>query len=155
MNEAALNCLSTYIQPTASAAHLLPNLTLESKGPHGQPGHVRTQAAYNGAVCARAMHAALNYRQETESFDRHAHTLAYTYLDGHLRCYSTHTELDGNNGKVRYHLALIRGFDMLDTAEEYKSGIAALRNGRDWAARERSAVLETIERRASSIDPPP
>lgn len=136
--------LKHHIQPTILGNAVFPNYTLEAKGSGGKAGHVRTQAVYKGAASARAMHSGLNYGKTVPHFDGNAYSLAYTYLDGTVRCFSTHAETPTGNRLADYHTRQLAGFDMTGSSAQYVNGVTLLRNGRDWANRERSAVIASV-----------
>ncbi|KAK3066561.1 hypothetical protein LTR53_017040 [Teratosphaeriaceae sp. CCFEE 6253] len=133
--------LRQHIQPTADRRPLTPNCTIEAKRPRGFSDVVRTQATHNGAHGARAVRGLHNYSDTNTGFDRQAGTLSYTYIDGHLRYYSTHAVPPTGGRTADYHTHLLGGIDMAASVEQYVDGVRAVRNDRDFCGQIRRDLI--------------
>lgn len=97
------------------------------------------------------MHSMLNYGSETADFDRQARTLAYTVLDGNLRYYSAHAAPPSGDRTADYHVRQLGAVYMTGSACQYVQGLTVLRNGREFADGQRSAVIRAANAKHNQI----
>jgi hypothetical protein len=141
------------IPSTMEDKPMAPNFFLEAKGPRGDGFVAALQARYDGAVGARAMHTLQNYGEEEPEFDGNAYTYSSTYLDGRLRLYTHHiTGPSAPERRPEYHMALLRGFDMMDSRERFLEGATAFRNARDLARSHRDGFIQNANARLHPPD---
>jgi hypothetical protein len=149
--------LGKYIVPSSDTSlPAVPNYFLEGKSAKGRADVAVRQACYDGAVGARAMHQLQNYKASPPVYDGNAYTITSTYHGGTgtLQMYATHpTKPKVPGGQPEYHMTQLRSFASGDTANRFREGAAAFRNGRDWAKEQRDRFIaeanETAQRRSA------
>ncbi|KHN94910.1 uncharacterized protein MAM_07137 [Metarhizium album ARSEF 1941] len=143
--------LSGKIEPSAQD-HLpiVPNFFLHVKGPDGNLTVGSRQACYDGALGARGVHCLQSYGQAELQYDNNAYTLTCTYHGGTLKMYTTHPiPPSGPGNKTGFAMTQIKTWGMTGDADTFREGVAAYRNGRDWAKRQRdNAITQANERQA-------
>lgn len=147
--------LGKYIVPSSDTSlPAVPNYFLEGKSAKGRADVAVRQACYDGAVGARAMHQLQNYGASTPVYDGNAYTITNTYQNGYLQMYATHpTEPRVPGGQPEYHMTQLRSFALGDTADRFREGAGAYRNGLDWAKEQRDRFIAdangTAQRRSA------
>ena len=151
--------LGKYIVPSNDTSLLaVPNYFVEGKSAKGRGDVAMRQACYDLTVGARAMHQLQNYGASTSVYDGNAYTIANTYQNGNLQMYATHpTEPKLPGGQPGYHMTQLRSVALGDTADRFREGARAYRNGRDWAKEQRdqfiAAANEMAQRRSAEQTP--
>ncbi|KAI5927567.1 hypothetical protein F4810DRAFT_648361 [Camillea tinctor] len=136
--------LGNLIAPSAQDdLPILPNNFLEVKGPDGTLSVARRQATYAAALGSRALHALQTYGAD-RSYDNKAYTLAWVYLGGTLTAYSSHPIPPSTPGGTQagYVMTLLDGWFLAGNVDGFRGGVAAYRNGRDWAKLQRNRAIE-------------
>ena len=147
--------LGPYIVPsTNTAAPCLPNFFSEGKGQDGPAAVNKLQACYDGALGERAIHKILSYNDPEAVQYTIAHTNTSTYHGGTLRIYSMHANQSSNpKHQIEYQMTLLRGWDMIDSPENFREGATALRNARDWAKEKREELIAMANSKSLDTDP--
>lgn len=113
--------LDKYIIPcTDTSLPAAPNFFAEFKSHSGRPDVAQSQACYDGAVGARAMHKLLNYSNSEEQYDNKARSFSAIYHPGTstLAVYGSHmTAPETPDGKPRIHMKHIYSFAMNNDLE--------------------------------------
>ncbi|SPN97425.1 uncharacterized protein DNG_00939 [Cephalotrichum gorgonifer] len=137
---------------TTGERPIVPNFSLEVKGPLGSPGVARLQACYNGAIGARAMHSLRSWGRGAPAYDEAPCAFSSTYTDGTLRLFAHHmTAPAAPGGEPGYHMTEIEAFAMTGNRESFVKGAAAFRNIRDLAKRLRDSSIRDANTRASLL----
>ncbi|PHH82082.1 hypothetical protein CDD82_7077 [Ophiocordyceps australis] len=135
--------LSNLIIPsTAEELPILANNTLEFKGPDGSSSVADRQATYNGALGSRAMRALQTYRAVDQPYDNKAYTLAWTYQAGQLKAFANHPIASSPGMPPGYVMTQINTWAISGNRDAFCRGVAAFRNGRDWAKSQRDQAIE-------------
>lgn len=136
--------LSTTIVPTKHPhVPIAQNFFLEAKAPTGGAHVALRQALHDGACGARAMHDLQNFGEEEPVYDGNTYTYSSTYHDGILRFFQHHiTAPITPGGRPEYHMTRLDGFDLTSKRKTCVEGIAAFRNLRDHAKRDRDHFIE-------------
>ena len=145
--------MGRYIVPTKNSGPVLGNFMAEAKGPGGTTGVVANQANYDGAIGARGMDSMWSYGTKTPPEASKAYALTCTFLDGSLQMYTTHstrTPGDQNHSSRDYHQTRVGAWQLNDSADSFRSGAAAYRNGRDWAKEQRDLAIAYANKQVSS-----
>lgn len=147
--------LAEYIVPSSrSSLPAAPNFFLEGKSSSGRADVAQNQAMYDGAHGGRGMNKVQNYGQSTPTYDGNAYTLACTYQPGTgtLQMYTTHPRLPSTRtGEPQYFMTQLDTYAMTGNINNFRSGAAAYRNGRDWAQRERARLIDNANIVAQSM----
>ena len=96
------------------------------------------------AYGARGMHKIQSYGQGQSVFDGNAYTIGLIYdcYDRDLACYTMHaTGPAGPNGEPNYWTNYICSFNMIDSVDTFREGVAAFRNAQDWAKEQRDKFI--------------
>jgi hypothetical protein len=163
LNEQVCRELSQTIIPSRKdELTILPNFTLEVKGPRGAGDVVKRQACYNGAFGSRAMHSLREYihqataekdkgdeneGEESTLFDNNAYTISATLesITGTLTLYTTHPRkrkrADEPNQDPEQVMARLGSWCVINGPEELLGAISVYRNARDWASEQREELI--------------
>ncbi|KAI9721653.1 MAG: hypothetical protein M1828_005020 [Chrysothrix sp. TS-e1954] len=133
--------LRKYVVPsTMKESICLPNFFMEAKGPGGVPLICQRQAAYDGALGARGIHAMRQYVDESDALDHNAYTITSTLVCGGgeciltiFVCYVTHGRIGDRSQPPKIQMTKLRRYDLCDSQEAFVEGVTALRNARDLA----------------------
>ena len=151
-------CVEAYVIPTKHPrAPIAPNLFLEVKGRKGDQSVAQLQACYDGAYGARAMSVLQNLNKSTPAYDGNAYTYSCVYdaSGGLLQMYTHHITCSARDGPVEYRMTRLRSLALMDNAETFRLGIAAFRNLRELAQKQRNnfiALANAGEPRAELVD---
>ena len=143
------------IVPTKHAdVPVVPNFFLEAKAPRGGADVARSQACYNGAYGARAVHSLQNYGGEEEPvYDKNAYTYSSSYLDGQLKLYAHHVTAPRTPGdRPSYHITQVDTYALTGSRRGFVEGATAFRNARDMAQRHRDKIIREANARAHQPD---
>ncbi|KAI9814331.1 MAG: hypothetical protein M1832_005911 [Thelocarpon impressellum] len=144
--------LDKYIIPSIRhPAPVLPNFFMEGKGPDGAPAVGQLQARYNGALGARGMRAIQGFGTDCKThYDGEAYTLTSDFhpFFGGLRIYSVHPVRPKEAGaRPEYHMSCIGSWALTVSAQQFRDGICAIRNARDWAKEQRDDAIRAANAR--------
>lgn len=146
--------LSTCIRPAKhkTLPIVLPNFTLEAKGPTGSLIKTDWQTCHHGALGTRAMHSIQNYRQDTPTYDNNAYTISLNYhsRNGALAIFVTHPkEFECASGRRQGHVMTIAGhWNLTKNIKTFRKGVMAYRNARDWAREQRDSFISQVNAKA-------
>jgi len=87
-------------------------------------------------------------------YDDNAYTVTSTYhsATGTLQVYTIHpTKPTDPENHPEYYMTQLRSFAMTDTAERFREGAGAFRNGRDWAEERRNELIAAANGRVTGI----
>ena len=143
--------LNNKIVPTKHAAvPIAPNFSLEAKAAKGGIDVARRQAMADGAYEARGMHSLQNHGLDEPVYDGNAYSYSATYQAGNLRIYSHHpTAPTIRGGRPSYHMTQLRGYDLTDSRDAYRAGVAAVRNLRELAKGQRDLHVREANTRVT------
>jgi hypothetical protein len=101
----------------------------------------RRQAMQDGAYGARAMHSLQLYSEGKPVYDGNAYTVTSTFHagTGTLQLYTTHPT-EGENGP-EYHMTQVSGRALTGNINNFREGVTAFQNARDWAREQRDAFI--------------
>ncbi|EFY84121.1 hypothetical protein MAC_09836 [Metarhizium acridum CQMa 102] len=146
--------LSGKIEPsTQDHLPVAPNFFLHVKGPDGSLSVASRQACYDGALGARGVHCLQSYGQAESQYDNNAYTLTSIYHGGQLKMYTTHPippSAPGN--KNGFAMTQIKTWALTGDADTFRQGVAAYRNGRGWARRQRDDAISQANERQAIIE---
>ncbi|KAI9769974.1 MAG: hypothetical protein M1840_003685 [Geoglossum simile] len=135
--------LSKHIIPSKHA-HLLvvPNFSLEAKGPDRSLSEALRQACHYGAVGARAMHSLETYGQDQPIYNNNAHTISSTYHGGTLKMYGhSVAQPDGPGTQPEYYMHQLNTWGMTGNQYTFLEGATAFKNAMDMAREHRDAAI--------------
>ena len=128
-----------------------PNYFVEVKGPDGSAAVAQRQITYDMALGERGQVALLAFGETQPVYDQHAHTLGYTYQDGHVRMYATHMiESSVAGAQSEYVMTQVDSYSLTGNPRSFCEGIRACRNGRDWAKQQRDRAIVQANDRAAA-----
>lgn len=147
------NQLGPYVVPSTNhSAPIVPTFFTQGKGPNGSRAVAKRQSCYEGAMGARAIQRLQSYERPEPVYDNNAYTITSTFDGEHLHMYATHSTQPTNpEDPPEYHMNQLRSFAMTDTAESFRQGATAYRNGRDWAKKKRDEFIEAANGRVTSL----
>ena len=131
----------------------LPNFFAEVKGQTGSLQVATRQLYYDMALGARGIGALQAYNSPGSDAILHnrAYTIGCTYKDGQLIMYATHTIPSLKPGeRPGYVMTQLNAWAMTGNLGTFQEGIAAFRNGREWARKQREKVIEQANEQAFS-----
>ncbi|KAI9824111.1 MAG: hypothetical protein M1832_002181 [Thelocarpon impressellum] len=135
---------------------VLPNFFLEGKGPEGRAAGGLLQARYDGALGARGMLTMQGFGAASgPSYDRNAYTITgcFTQFLGMLSLYCIYpTRPKHAGGAPEYHMILLGGWALRANAEQFRAGVAAFRNAREWAKEQRDEVIRAANARVRDVE---
>lgn len=133
---------------------MAPNFFLEVKGPNGSLEVANRQACYDGALGARGMHSLHTYGQSTPAYDNNAQTLTNIYHGGTLKMFTSHIGPPRTpGGRLETYMTQINTYGMTGSADAFRAGATAYRNGRDWAKAQRDAAIMHANARSNNVVP--
>lgn len=144
--------LGEYIMPSDNSRPLLPNFFFEQVFGRGEYLNAESKITEDLAYGARGMHKIQSYGQGQSVFDGNAYTigLIYDWYDRAITCYSMHvTGPAGPNGEPNYWTNIICSFQMIDSVDNFREGVAALRNAQDWAKEQRDKFIALANERVT------
>ena len=135
----------------AADAPFLPNFFTEAKAPRGSIDVATTQAVYDGAFGARAMHCIRNTGSSND-FDSKAYTFTATYASGTLGLYAHFvTQGDGPATSTYYHMIPLGGWTLWHSVKTFREGVTAFRNLRDLAHRMRTELADITTQKLQAL----
>lgn len=145
--------LRHHIVPITNPAIVcLPNF-LEGKGLPRDDAVALRQASYDGALGARGIHELRSYIDEKTAYDRNAYTIASTYQYGVLTIYAIHPiPPRGSSTSLRYQVTKVGRWDLTRTFDNFRKGVKALRNARDWAKEQRMMFIAAANSRVVAAE---
>ena len=147
------NQMRHYLLPTTDGQHnpVAPNVFMDIQDSDYPPAAARRLALYNGSAGARAMLVLQSVEQDVP-FDGNAYTVTATYVDGLLRLYAVHaTPTDARGRLADFHMTELGAWYLWGSLADFRGGVSAFRNLREWARRTR----EELVRQANDRLPPP
>ena len=131
-----------------------PNFFLEVKSMSGRADVAQRQICHDGAVGAHAMHSLQNYNVPEPVYDKKARVITSTYHNDQLKLYTHHIAQPATYGdRPEYHMKPARSFAMTHSSDRFREGAAAYRNARDWAQKQRDALIAEANKRARHGSP--
>ena len=143
--------LAQYIVPSKQHhAPMLPNFSVEVKGPDGSPGVARRQAAIAAHLGTRAMDKIRSYGTGSDVHDGKARSFACTLVDGQLKAYGSYSVKSPSSKRdTDYRMSQMRAFSLTDKPETQREGITYFRNLRERAKKERDEAIELANARVA------
>ncbi|KAK5651051.1 hypothetical protein OQA88_1055 [Cercophora sp. LCS_1] len=137
-----------------STQHDLPivqNFFLAVKGPDGSSAVAQRQAIYDVTLGQRGMLDTLSYGESEPVYDKKAYAIACTYHAGMLKMYTSHAiPPTSPEARPEYVTTQVGAYALTGNYDACRQGIAAYRNGRDWAKQQRDKAIEQANRRVTS-----
>lgn len=138
------------VPSTQSDLPIAPNFFVEVKGKDGSAAVAQRQLFYDMAFGERGQQALRSRNPFHASYDNKSHTLGYLYLDGQLKIYATHAiQLSSLVGHPGFVVTQLGAFALTNDFDTFWRGVAAYRNGRDWAKKQRNDAIEQANERLS------
>ncbi|KAI3322829.1 hypothetical protein HD806DRAFT_523115 [Xylariaceae sp. AK1471] len=129
---------------------IVPNFFLNVKGPYGTLAVAERQACYDGALGARGMNSLQTYSGPESDADNKANTLTSTYHGGQLKIYASYPLSRAGLGVRReYAMTQIDTYALTGNIDNFRIGVRAYRNSRDWAKRKRDEAIERANEKAA------
>ncbi|KAK3680722.1 hypothetical protein B0T22DRAFT_530482 [Podospora appendiculata] len=116
------------IPSTQQDLPIAPNFFLAVKGPNRSLAVAQRQACYDGALGARGMQDLL-YGEPEPVHDNNAYTMTF---------------------RPKYVMTQVGAYALTGSYDGYRQGVAAYRNGRDWAKQQRDNAIEQANKRVAS-----
>ncbi|KAL7922813.1 hypothetical protein ACQKWADRAFT_312706 [Trichoderma austrokoningii] len=147
--------LDRYIVPsTQKDLPMVPNFILAVKGPDGSAAVAKRQLSYDMSLAARGVQKLQSYLAE-EMFDNNAYTIGYTFYDGALKAYTCHPIPPWSpGGPPGFAMTQINSWSLTGTAEAFRQGAGAYRNGMLWAKAQRDEAIKQANERFAARMPP-
>ena len=128
----------TIISSCGTTQRALANYFIEIKGPGGKEDVARRQAMYTGAIGARATHDIRCYIHSKTCDDEVVRSITATYMTpkrrGILKLYAVYASTSENReDSLDYHMVKLRSLAVTDSLEDFRKGIQAMENAREWA----------------------
>lgn len=146
--------LGSYIIPaTQGHAPALPNVFTEAKGPDGSAAVAKRQACFDGALGARGVHKLQLFEADHAlAYDNNAYTITSTYHDGQLKMYTVHPSQSVDPEiSPEFHMTQLGGWALTGSYEQFRQGVSAFRNARDWARTQRDGLITAANGRATGM----
>lgn len=144
------------VPSTQGNVPVAPNFFLLAKGPDVPPSVVRRQACYVGALGARGIHSLQSYGRSEQQYDNTAYNLTATYHDGHLKMYTTHLIPPlPQKDQPGYVMTLVDTWSLTHNTDAFREGVAAFRNGIDWAEQQRERAIQQANEKAAEAEAHP
>ncbi|KAI5464423.1 hypothetical protein BGZ63DRAFT_421464 [Mariannaea sp. PMI_226] len=150
LDQAIRQELSGHVIPsTQQDLPIAPNFFVEVKGPNGSFNVASRQACYNGALGARNIHTLQSYGLSEPEYDNKAYALTSYYHGGHLRMFTSHPMKPSSpEAPPGFAMTPLRSWSLVSDAESFRQGVAAYRNGRDWAKKQRDQSIRQANKTA-------
>lgn len=130
---------------------IVPNFFLAVKGPDGTFAVTQRQACYDGVLGARGMQDLLSYK-ESEPIYNNAYAITSIYHAGQLKMYTSHPIQPANPGACpEYVMTQVNAYALTNDYDTFRQGVAAYRNGRDWAKHQRDKAIEQANERIAGV----
>ena len=85
-----------------------------------------------------------------KQFDNDAYTLTSIYHGGQLKMYTMHPVAPSTvNAAPQYVMTLVKAWVLTSDVDAFREGVAAFRNGRDWAMQQRDKAIRQANARLS------
>lgn len=134
------------VPSTEPGTEYLPNFFVYCAEEYIHETAVENEAAHNGIIGARAIHALRSHLDEGSALDNNAYTIttSYSTKDGYLGLWCVHPIRDeGDQGAVKYVANMLEHYCLFT---DYYQGVTALRNLRKWAQEQRDLLVEEMNR---------
>ncbi|KAI0506291.1 hypothetical protein F5B22DRAFT_660367 [Xylaria bambusicola] len=143
--------LNKHIVPsTQHDLPIVPNFFLNVKGPGGTPEVAEHQACYDGALGARGMNSLQRYSDPEWDANNKAYTLTSTYQKGHLNIYAIYPLSRASLEMPReYAMMQINAYAITGNIDNFRIGVGAYRNARDWAKQKRDEAIRRANETAA------
>ncbi|KAK5993306.1 hypothetical protein PT974_06735 [Cladobotryum mycophilum] len=144
--------LGEFIIPTGYSVNpIAPNFFLEVKGRGGDWIVGVRQACYDGAHGARAMQVLQSYAESKVIYDGNAYAYSCVYMEGKLNLYAHHITASEAEGDLQgYHMTELKTILMTTDYEDFVKGVSAFRNLRNFAKKQRDALIEKANEAAKA-----
>lgn len=130
---------------------IAPNFFLQIKGPDGTPAVALRQACYDGALGARSIQSLRSHAGSQPTYDNNAYTLTSIYQGGQLKIFTSHPIPPTGSNTTGCSMTQLKAYSLTSDRGTCCAGIAAYRNGRDWAKEQRDKAIS----RANEASPGP
>ncbi|KAI9776051.1 MAG: hypothetical protein M1839_000654 [Geoglossum umbratile] len=146
--------LSRHITPSSrTTLPVVPNFSLEVKGPDGSAAGVLRQACNNGAVGARAVHSLEAYGQDQPIYNNNVCAISSTYHSGVLKMYGhSVAQPDGPGTRPEYYMHQLNCWGMTGDKDTFLKGATAFKNAIDLAEEYRDAAIARANGVRRTID---
>ncbi|KAI9782238.1 MAG: hypothetical protein M1839_005352 [Geoglossum umbratile] len=135
--------LSKHITPSKHT-HLpvVPNFSLEAKGPHGTTAEALLQACHNGVVGARAVHSLNTYGQDQPIYNNDLYAISSFYLGGVLKMYGhSVAQPNGRGTQPEYCMHKLGGWEMTSNRDTFLKGVTVFKNAMDLTKEYRDVAI--------------
>ncbi|KAI0400469.1 hypothetical protein F4802DRAFT_584711 [Xylaria palmicola] len=128
-----------------------PNFFLNTKGPDGSLAVAKNQACYEGALGARGMNSLQTYGDPELDSDNKAYTLTSIYHGGTLTIYASYLlpQAGGLGMRREYAMTQVNAYALAGNIENFRIGVSAYRNARDWAKQKRDEAIKRANETAA------
>lgn len=148
--------LGGYIVPLSNTSvPCLPTFFTECKGPTEPVPVGERQILYAGTLGARGVHQLKSFIDPTTALDNNAYVISVLYCSatGSLFFYAVRP-IPSQNPQLRlpleYPMTLIKHFHLADSPENFREGVTAYRNAREWAQEKRDELVRAANAKARS-----
>lgn len=142
--------LAHYIVPSRNIiAQCLPNFFIEGKIKIGPIA--RRQGCYCGTLGARGVYKLRSYVDPDTALDNSAYTVVATYhSEGTLKLYTIHP-VRFPDGGIAYYMTCLDAFFITGNLNNFRRGVRALRNARNWAAEQRRVLANAANAKIRAL----
>ncbi|KAG9249402.1 uncharacterized protein F5Z01DRAFT_631794 [Emericellopsis atlantica] len=138
------------IPSTQEDLPIAPNFFVEVKGPDGSAAVAERQLLNVMALGERGQCDLHSFRCSKPMYKNQAHTIGCTYQAGQLKMYATHVVDPSEPGaQPVFVMTQVDSWSLTGNPKSCREGIAAYRNARDWAKKERDQGIEQANHRAA------
>ncbi|KAI0399003.1 hypothetical protein F4802DRAFT_612897 [Xylaria palmicola] len=151
LNQEVREKLRGHIVPsTQDNLPILPNFFLSVKGPAGSQAIADREASYNGTLGARGIDSLQKYGDPDFDSGNKAYTVSSTFNYGCLQIYTIHVlSSTGSEASSKYLTRQIKGYVLTSDIDQFRAGVSAYRNLRDWAKEKRDEAIQKANKRAA------
>lgn len=148
--------LGMYIIPSTDTSRpCLPNFIAQAKGPDGRIAVAMNQVKHAGALSARGILQLRMHNDPKTAYDNKAYTLTTIYHGGihhgHLTMYACHSiQPEDSVSEAAYYHTEIGYWNITGSPDAFRQGVTALRNGREWAEKQRDELIAAANEVARS-----
>lgn len=159
VDQRMLTELDTFIKPLKDKkTPVVPSFFFDFKDPDSELPANERQDFLAGSIGARAIQKVRSFEEDDPEivYDKDAYTITVTYsMGGSLSLYA-HAPIQSSsnpNGSpsLKYGTTLIKKYAMRDSLEEFRGGITAFRNAREWTMEKRDDFIALASERMENM----
>ncbi len=147
--------LGHFIRPLVAKTTpvVVPNFFGVFRSEDTKASEVEVLARYSGAIGARGIHRLRSFGVEDQEtvYDNKAYTISATYSNGVLTFYAHRLIAPSvRGGRDRYRMTLIVATLLASSPGDFRKGVEAFRNAREWAREKRDELVAAANARTQT-----